>query len=201
MATIYLVRHGQTEWNRVHRLQGWTRGIFLDEVGLKQAQSAAKRLAGVTLHAIFTSPLERARQTADIINEHHQASVVEDDRLIEWRMDAWQGRYFADLEREEPDDWRIFMTDPSQMTRGYSESIAEVADRMEAACHAAAAHVKDGAALIVSHGDPIRALLARVLHIPLAHMRSFEIGNATVSAIHWEAERRVVRTLNCGGFI
>lgn len=86
---IYITRHGQTDWNKIKKIQGRT-DIELNEEGRAQALETALNLKDVNFDVIFTSPLKRAVETAEIINMHHQVSILKDERIIE--------RSFGDLE-------------------------------------------------------------------------------------------------------
>ena len=86
---IFITRHGQTEWNSLGRLQG-RKDIELNEVGKEQAMKIGKKIKDEKINIIITSPLKRARETAEIINKQLNAEIVEDDRLME--------RCYGDLE-------------------------------------------------------------------------------------------------------
>ena len=92
---FYYVRHGQTDWNLVRRLQG-SSDIELNETGITQAHKAKAKLVGVGLSRIFCSPQKRARKTADVINEAYGCEVFELEGLREWNFGAAEGSmYFS----------------------------------------------------------------------------------------------------------
>ncbi len=97
---IYFIRHGETEYNKTARFQGHL-DIPLSEKGINQAQAALETSKQLNLDKIYCSPLQRAKQTAEIINSHHNAKLVEDDRLKEIYMGSLQGRFLKDLSDEE----------------------------------------------------------------------------------------------------
>ena len=97
---IYFIRHGETEYNKDARFQGHL-DIPLNETGVAQAHSALECSKKYNFSKIYTSPLSRAKQTANIINTHHNAQVIEDDRLKEIYMGSLQGRAFKDLSETE----------------------------------------------------------------------------------------------------
>jgi len=80
---LYFVRHGQTEWNAIRRMQGqWNSD--LNDLGREQADRNGKFLAGLDIEYLVASPLDRTRQTAEIINRHLQLDIEYDDRIMEW---------------------------------------------------------------------------------------------------------------------
>lgn len=96
---LYVMRHGQTDWNVLGKIQGAT-DIELNEIGLEQAQNAKQELNQYDIDMIFCSPLKRTRKTAEIINEDKKIQIIYEDRLIE--------RYFGELEGSKPIEDEIF---------------------------------------------------------------------------------------------
>jgi broad specificity phosphatase PhoE len=90
------LRHGQTEWNHVGRIQGRT-DVPLNSTGLAQAQQAAQALAGTTIHTIIASPLQRAWATAGLVQQVVQAPLVADANLQEGSFGAFEGRHRLDI--------------------------------------------------------------------------------------------------------
>jgi broad specificity phosphatase PhoE len=110
MKTLYFVRHGQTEWNAIRRLQGrWNSD--LSELGRAQAHANGRLLAGLDLEAVFSSPLDRARQTSDIITGHVGLPVVYDDRIMEWDCGDWSGFLQDEVAEMWPHEWDAFHAD------------------------------------------------------------------------------------------
>lgn len=108
---LLLMRHGQTEWNQAMRTQGRT-DIPLDETGRMQAMLAAERLKGARLDAVYTSPLLRARQTAEAIAIPHGLSVIPHPLLVERDFGIWEGEEFSALANKYPDGIRLWREDP-----------------------------------------------------------------------------------------
>ena len=105
---IYFIRHGETEYNKDARFQGHL-DIPLSEIGINQAKQALENSKEYKFDKIYCSPLSRARQTAEIINSHHNVNIIEDDRLKEIYMGSLQGRFFKDLTEEEQ---KLAFTEP-----------------------------------------------------------------------------------------
>ncbi len=185
--TIYLVRHGLTAWNEEHRLQGRTPGIYLSEKGRAQAEQTAFFLKDVPFDSLVTSPLERAVQTAEIIGRYHKVPLIKEEGFSEWVMDTWEGFYFEEIKAKFPKEYHAWEADPSLEIDFGGETLHSIQKRCIRALHE---HVKacKKTILIVSHGDPLRALIARLLHIPLKEIRSFEVTNASITKFHYEKD-------------
>ena len=97
MAYILLVRHGENEWVKEHRLAGWIEGIHLNENGRQQAEQAAVRLAHLPLTAIYSSPVERCRETAEFIAQTHQLPIQLLLAVGEVRYGDWEGADIKEL--------------------------------------------------------------------------------------------------------
>ena len=95
---IYVVRHGQTDWNFMNKLQGQT-DIELNDIGREQARNAAELMKGKKVDLIISSPLKRARETANIINNNYNLSIIEDNRIMERYYGKSEG--LTKLERQE----------------------------------------------------------------------------------------------------
>lgn len=94
---LYITRHGQTEWNALHKIQGRT-DIALNEIGRKQALLTKEELSNVPLNRIISSPLQRAVQTAAIINEAHNLVIETDERIIERGFGDMEGSNLQDID-------------------------------------------------------------------------------------------------------
>jgi broad specificity phosphatase PhoE len=102
--TWYLVRHGETEWNAISRMQGQLDSP-LTVLGRRHARTSATLLARLGVDAIFASPLGRVRETVAIIGERVPLPVTFDDRLKEWSAGLWSGELHADLKHKWPTEW------------------------------------------------------------------------------------------------
>jgi probable phosphoglycerate mutase len=156
---VYLVRHGQSEWNVLRLTQGQTAHPRLSEEGRAQAESAARLIAadlqtyGLATARIVTSDLTRAVETAQVLAAHLGSSVAQDVRLREQHLGHLEGRSYEETwAAAELVDW----SDPHQAIAG-GESLMDVHDRMAAVLQATSSEV---ATVLVSHGDAIRAALA-----------------------------------------
>ena len=152
---VLLVRHGETDDNAARRVQG-QRDSQLNERGREQSRALAERLREENLQALYTSPLQRASATAQIVGDLLGLEAISDERLMEADAGDWSGRLIADVTADAPDDWQRWRcADPTFRFPG-GESVAEQAARV----HAALADVASGPlpALVVTHGGSIRAV-------------------------------------------
>jgi broad specificity phosphatase PhoE len=153
---IYLVRHGETEWNAEGRCQGRADAEFTD-AGRQQLRALATDLASVTFDAGYTSPLPRAVRTADAILEGRGLPVRRIDDLSEISYGSLQGQRFADWPGVLHDTWR---RDPWSVTFADGESLAMVATRVLPTFETIVAAHPGETVLVSSHGHVNRLILA-----------------------------------------
>ncbi len=184
MTEFWLVRHGQTNWNREGRFQGSV-DIALNENGLEQAQKIAEQLKDVKFQAIYSSPLQRARQTAEMIAERSGMKVQFDTRLIEISLGEWEGKVYDEICRDYPDEMDERRINPLYARAPGGETAVQVAERMRQAVDEIAAQHPEGPILVVSHGLALSALVC------LAHTGSLEnvyhtvLDNAKPIVVQW----------------
>jgi probable phosphoglycerate mutase len=180
---VFLVRHGQTDWNATRRLQGST-DIPLNDVGRAQASAMAHVLAPqLSGHAtVVTSPLSRAHETATMLAAAMDAELTADPRLAERSFGEWEGTTVEEREASHPEDVAKWHAGEEPGIAGY-EPHAVLAARVSAALHEHAAHDRDDL-VIVSHGSALRMALTAVLGleqaVPHAERTVEALGNA-----HW----------------
>jgi len=168
MTEILLVRHGETDWNLEHRVQGHT-DVPLNAAGLEQARVLAEHLATASLVAVYASDLVRAHDTAVIVAEAHGLDVTLDRDLREKDFGSWEGLTDVEILRRFPDAVRGHWGDGEATEAVAARAIAAI-DRIRA-LHTA------GPVLVVSHGGPLRAILAHlaVEHEPIGNCAVFRV--------------------------
>ncbi|HEX9742719.1 MAG TPA: histidine phosphatase family protein [Nitrospiraceae bacterium] len=180
MPTILLVRHGETDWNRSGRVMG-TRPVPLNQNGLTQAARLALELTALKAPALYSSPVVRARQTADILAATLRLSVVEEPGLSEIGVGEWEGRYWHEFEG---DPARInYYRLPEEARPPGGETLGEVLRRAVASVERAIRHAESRSAILVTHADVIKTIVAHYLEAPLQTMRHMQIGHASVTAL------------------
>jgi probable phosphomutase (TIGR03848 family) len=199
---VLLIRHGRSTANSTGVLAGWTPGVRLDERGEQQAGELAKRLAEVPLAAAVVSPLDRCRQTADIVLAGREGLPVHlDERIGECRYGDWTGRTLAELSQEPL--WRTVQAHPSavRFPGPEGESMADMSARAVAAVREwnaliAAEHGPEAVWALFSHGDIIKALAADALGLHLDQFQRITCDPCSVTAVRYTDLRPFVLRLN-----
>lgn len=197
---LYLVRHGETDYNRKRIMQGGGIDSCLNQTGREQAEVLADRLADVSFDVIYSSPLRRARETAEILARRHEPIPRNElDALREMDWGAFEGKPPSDERdtalQEIKSSWRDGHFD-RRIEDG--ESVLDVQQR---ATHAAEHLVTEEAGrtvLVVTHGRYLRVLLATVLDdVGLEHMHWFGHDNTCVNRVVYRDGRFSAELLNC----
>lgn len=193
MTTLYLIRHGRSEWNAANRVQGQA-DPPLDDLGREQARALAAHLRGTTFAALYASPLLRARATAEAIAAECNLPVTFDARLMERHMGEWTGLTGDDINARyghstlHP-DWRLSGPPGGE---GQAALIARMAAVMD---EILIAH-PNGAVAVVGHGGALNAYLRHALGVPLEKHVSISFENTAYARVQM-AEGRV-RLLSVG---
>lgn len=159
MVTVYLTRHGQTEWNIEKRLQGHGNSP-LTESGLRGAKELSKRLENINIERIYTSPIERAYKTAIILKGNKKIDVVKHEGLKEMNFGDFEGKITEDVMKENP-DWNInlIMQGNLEMRAPNGETLAEVRERVSKAMDEIIKDNEGKTILIVGHGITLKAIM------------------------------------------
>lgn len=193
MKTIYLIRHGETRANRDGIFRG--RGeVPLSEAGLRQAGELRARFAGLAVRRVLSSPLQRARQTAEACFPGRAVEAQEWINNLD--LGRWAGRRKKEIAAEEPEPWRRWLEEPENMTFPGGESLAAVRERARAFNRLLAAAVEEPLA-VVSHRSVLKALLAEALGLGERWFWKFHLDNASVTVLlHDETRGFVLAKLN-----
>ena len=178
---IWLVRHGQTEWNEQRRFCGQT-DMPLSPLGRRQARKLASQLQHKPITAIYSSDLGRARETAEIIAKKRLIHIFFSPVWREIHFGAWEGLTYDEIAasfREQPG----FFTDPEHTAPPQGETLTEVLQRTMPALHEIAQHEHRGEIVLVSHGGVLRGLLCSLLGMPLRNQWQLHIDTGSLSAI------------------
>jgi probable phosphoglycerate mutase len=180
MALVILVRHGQTDENVSGRISGQG-PVPLNARGQEQARLVAEALAPLGVHYIFSSPLVRARQTAEFLAERLQKSIEEIPDLREVGYGDWEGKTFNEM-RTHPVAHQVFH-DPINATFPNGESLLEVQQRGIRAVEWVRNTYPQAIVTMVSHGDVIRTALAHYLGMPFNEYRRLDLDNGAISVL------------------
>jgi broad specificity phosphatase PhoE len=198
MSVIYLLRHGATAANRErpYRLQGRHSNHPLDERGIAQARRAADSLSRVSFAAVYTSPLLRARQTAQIVAEPHRLPVEEVPELIEASLGRWEGLTWQEAETEDSAHFHRFMANSGTVPYPGGESFLDVLNRAEPVFVRLAAEHRERPIAVVGHNVLNRAYLSAILGLPIDLARSIRQANGGFNVITYTDSKPELTTLN-----
>ena len=191
---VLLVRHGVTPTTgRI--LPGRRPGLHLSDDGQKQAEKAAARIAKIKrVAAIYSSPLERARETAWAIARARRMPIRIERGLLELDIGRWAGKKLDDL-RKVP-EWDVVQRHPSSFRFPDGESFSEMQARITGALARLVAQHPGRVVVAVSHADPIKAVVAHALGVPLDLFQRIMIGTASITAIAYGRTNATVLTVN-----
>jgi len=155
---FYLTRHGESQWNQCHRLQGQL-DSELTEKGKIQASVLGQKLQNTGIDLIVSSPLKRARQTADICQKYIKSDSVENKQLMERHFGDWQGKYYSSLFKEP--GYRDIFQRVTEQAPPKGESGLDCQARMHQALKQIAASYKSSRLLVICHGEAMRCFLSQ----------------------------------------
>jgi probable phosphoglycerate mutase len=194
---VLLVRHGQTPTTG-KLLPGRAPGLHLAEAGIEQARRAAERIAALPrIDAIYSSPLERARETAAPIAAATGTKVTVDKGLLECDFGDWTGAELRKLMKLP--EWNTVQRAPSAFTFPNGESFTAMQTRMVSALDRLRSKHPGGVIVCVSHADPIKAAVAHALGTHIDLFQRIVIGTCSISAIAYHGGAPVVLTVNSTG--
>lgn len=185
---IFLVRHGETDWNLQGRCQGVT-DVDLNDRGRRQAEEIAGYLNSEKIHAIYSSDLKRALKTAEIIGGACNLQVTVDGDFRELDHGAFEGLTFADIRASYPDFLKKWRTEPAALLIPGGERLVDVEKRTwKAMERIPRGHSSDKTVVVVSHNFPILAVLCRISGTPLDEYRSFRVDPCGLNRIGYDSE-------------
>lgn len=195
MTQLLLVRHAVNDWVDTGRLAGWTPGVHLNNEGEAQASALGTRLAKASLAAIYTSPLERTRETAEAIASHHpHLRVTAADDVGEVRYGRWQGEKLSKLRKDKL--WQTVQLYPSRVQFPDGETFRQAQARAVNAIEVFAARHPGGTIVVVSHSDVIKLIVTHYLGAPLDMFQRIAISPASITAIHLGGDRPYIGCVN-----
>ena len=180
MTIVYLVRHGQNDYVTQRKLAGWLPGVHLNDVGRKQAAQIAETLKSTKLQAVYSSPLDRAIETAKPIAAAQGLKVASRKGLGEVNIGSWQGLSLKAARRRKL--WPTIQHTPSLARFPEGESFLEAQSRIVETLEAIRSK-HSGAIACVFHADPIKLAVAHYVGLPIDSFQRLEIEPGSISEL------------------
>ena len=187
MVKVILVRHGETDWNLSRRIQGGGSDTQLNQKGRQQAESLALRLKQEKIQAIYSSPLQRAQDTARAIARYYQLPVEIEPSLKEIEVGALEGMSIAGVGKLSELLVRHKQGDELPRLPG-GESVAEVQQRVWGAIQRLVDRHNDGVLVIVGHYFSVLTAICSVLNLPLAQIDKLRLNSGSLSIITFDGQ-------------
>jgi probable phosphomutase (TIGR03848 family) len=186
MPTLLLIRHGENDYVKTGKMAGRIPGVHLNESGQKQAQALGDALKDVPIKAVYSSPLERAMETAAPIANEHKLQIAQDFDLMETNIGKWQGRSWKILRHTKA--WKIVQNAPSRFRFPEGESFPETQMRIVNVLERIVQKYNKPQAIvaIVFHADPIKLAVSHFLGLPLDNFQRLgcDTGSLTVLQVN-----------------
>ena len=178
---IYLTRHGQTLWNIEKRLQGRGNSPLTGE-GIERAKELRDRIKDIHIDVIYSSPIERALTTANIIKGDKSIEVITDDGLMEMCFGDYEGKITDEVMKENPNwDISLIMKGNTELTAPNGENLAEVRDRVARSMNKIIEENRRKTILIVAHGITLKAIM---YYFKDGEVNSEVMGQATLTKVN-----------------
>ena len=196
MPIILLIRHGENDYVKKNRLAGRLSGVHLNPHGQEQARALAEKLASLPIKAIYSSPLERAMETAVPTAQAFGLEVQQRDGLIEVDFGDWQDQRLKALSRTKL--WKVVQSFPSRMRFPGGEMFADAQHRICREIEAIAGQYEPKDMVVcVTHSDPIKLAIAYFIGLPLDMFQRLSVAPASISALYLgEGESRLLSLNN-----
>jgi probable phosphoglycerate mutase len=195
LTTIYLVRHGQTAWNKEEIFRGRT-DVPLDETGLKQGDLAGEYFKEMKIDAIYSSPLSRAWQTAEGIARNHNMEVQALPGIIDMSFGNWEGRSHQEIQKMDPETYRLWKEEPHRVILPGGEGLDQVRNRALAALEAVIDKHSGGTVVLVSHRVITKVLLCAILGLDNSHFWQIKQDTTAINRIDYSRGTHVLSLMN-----
>jgi len=196
MPLILLIRHGENEYVRTNKMAGRIAGIHLNEKGRKQAEALGEALKDFPITAIYSSPLERAMETAQPIAKVRNLEIIQEPELLEADLGTWEGRSWKVLRLTKA--WKVVQNAPSRFRFPEGESFAEAQLRYANALERIAKKHNKPKDIVaaVFHADPIKLAVSYFLGLPLDQFQRLSCNTGSVTMLHLSESGANLVTLN-----
>lgn len=195
MGKIYLIRHGETDANRTFQFQGHIDNP-LNSKGLRQAAALGKYYENIELDAVYSSSMQRARQTATPLAQFHGVDLQPLDELKEVSFGDWEGLSYDEIKAKWGDQLELFFKQPAQCRMPGGESFDDVAKRVQATYNMIIEANSGKNIAIVSHGGVVRVQLCLLLGLDINKLWMFGVHNASTTCIGRWQDRFTIEYVN-----
>lgn len=184
MPLLLLIRHGENDFVKTGKLAGRIPGVHLNERGQKQAQALGEALADIPIKAVYSSPLERAMETAAPVAAYHKLEIIQEPDLMDTDIGKWQGKSVRVLSLTKI--WKIVQHSPSRFRFPEGESFPEAQTRyVNVIERIVQKHNKPKDIIaVVFHADPIKLVVSHLLGLPLDHFQRLSCDTGSVTVLH-----------------
>lgn len=184
MPLLLLIRHGENDYVKTGKMAGHIPGVHLNERGQKQAQALGEALKDVPIKSIYSSPLERAMETAEPIATSHSLQIIQEPNLKDANIGKWQGKSIRALRLTNA--WKVVQHSPSRFQFPEGESFVDLQTRLVNVLEGIIRKhnkPKDIVA-VVFHADPIKLVVSHFLGLPLDHFQRLSCDTGSLTAIY-----------------
>lgn len=196
MGQIIFLRHGQATNNTQRVLAGRTDGIPLTDIGINQAQHTAELLEHMNVSRIYSSPIQRAKHTAEIVGKHNSLDVSIDDRLIELDMGKFTGMAYDDIFNNHGNVFMKFYNGELEIAHNGVETFSDVKKRVLSIVDHVIEKHPDENVVLVTHMDPIKAMLSTIVDLSPTNLYELIIANASLNIFREKDRKLSISGLN-----
>ena len=196
MGQIIFLRHGQAKNNTERILAGRTEGVPLTDVGIRQAEHTAELLEHMNISAIYSSPIQRAKHTAEIAGQHNSVDVTIDDRLIELDMGKFTGMPYDAIFNSHGNVFMKFYNGELEIAHNGVETFSQVKNRVLGLVNEIIENHSDENVVLVTHMDPIKAMLSTIVDLSPTNLFELIIANASLNIFREKDKKFSISGLN-----
>lgn len=193
---IIFLRHGQAENNTNRVLAGRRPGVPLTLTGLEQSEKIAKFLKPFNISTIYSSPIERAKKTAEIVSEHNSLEIKTDERLIELDMGKFTGMPYDEIFEKHGNVFLKFYDGDLEIAHNGVETFVELKKRILDMVDFVIREHSDENVLLVTHMDPIKALISTIMGLEANSLFELIIENASLTIFKEEQGKLTISAIN-----
>lgn len=195
MTSVYLVRHGQTAWNKEEIFRGRT-DIPLDETGLRQAELVGEYFKGMAIHAIYSSTLSRAWETAQKIARFHHLNVQPLEGIIDMSFGDWEGRAHQEIREKDSTTYSHWVEEPHRVKLPGGEGLDDVRRRAMAALEEVIRAHSGKTLVLVSHRVICKVLICAILGLDNSHFWQITQDTTAINLIQHRKEKYILSLMN-----